>query len=97
MDITHQSSKLKKEHDVVHSIDLLIKNGHSMVAACHHLGIPSLNFHHWHKVIKKVNKLKDKDEFFPLKKSEGERKIHPMCSDRLDPSKEQISTFISKS
>jgi hypothetical protein len=58
---TRQSFKLKEKNDIVHSIDLLIKNGHGLIAACYILGIPSIYYHHWRKVIEKVGKLEDND------------------------------------
>jgi hypothetical protein len=94
MNNSHLSFQLKEKHDFVCSVDALIKNGHSLVVACHCLGIPTVYYHRWRKVMETVGDLDEEDRFIPFNKSGNTRRIHPGCRSFLAPVKAQLTAFI---
>lgn len=90
MNNSHWSFQLKEKHDFVHSVDALVNDGYSLVVACHCLGIPTVYYHCWHKVIKNIGDLDEEVGFVPFNKSGNMRRIH------LAPVKAQLTAFIMK-
>jgi len=60
------------------------------------LGIPTVYYHRWRKVIEKVGNLDEDGGFVPFNKSGNTRRIHPRHRSFLAPVKAQLTAFIAK-
>ena len=89
-----KSVSLKDKRDFVHAVDSILATGICRRQACHHLGLSSMYYTRFRKVIKRVDALKNGATFVPYKTNGNVRKIHPGTSSLLTVIKQDLSCYV---
>jgi len=91
----HQKSfSLKDKRDFIHVVNSIVVTGISHCQACYHLGLSSMNYTHFRKVIKRVDTLENGATFVPYKTNGNTQKIHPGPPSYLSAIKQDLSCCV---
>ena len=94
--LCRKSFSLKDKRDFVHAVDSIVATGISRRQACHHLGLSSMYYTCFKKVIKRVDALENGATFVLYKTNGNARKIHPGPPSLLSVIKEDLSHYVFK-
>ncbi len=85
---------LKDKRDFIHAVDTIVATSISCRQVCYHLGLSSMYYTCFRKVIKRVDALEN-DAAFVLYKTNGNAwKIHPGPPSLLSAIKEDLSRYV---
>ena len=94
--VTRKSYDIKTDHVFVQTIDTLVSSGKSHHASCAFVGIPPLYYHHWRRVLAKIDDVNAAQEFVAYSTKGTTHRLHHGHTSVLAAIRPQLEAYIFK-